>query len=565
MADISRELNLLYSDCKKKKKVVCTTVEEPEPEPVPVPSPDCKPPKELLDQIAKLKRDLDDLRALYAESERKYQAFVAKQQAIDKAQENNTGKMENDYEAELGELRAKLAAAENEKIELAKRVKSASDQLGTLDLVITMMKDEYRELKEKSAQERESSKERLETFDREMTVSREKLQALVNKYQEQVNEQLANCDRAETTAALKVAELEAKLENANEKLKRIELEKSEALVEKQEAQAREADAAKQAAEVATINDDFLALIASLQDDPQAANIASKLPRLMNSDAILRSKKQSAVSVFADYVNELLQFVRGYARSVNSGKIAEQKDALDDFNKVVKQAQGIAKALRKGAQPGSIADRPGAATTEAKGTVEAFGNYFILLAEKVRTFLSVYNSMQKKGQLKVVSTILEPTLGTGKFSTANTDATFASYVKSRGGKDGAVLAEQVLNAASGVYDAAADIVAMTMPERPEQIDEDREFQFYAFIKAVLLYGAAYLSDNATDVKRAVDARSGFVAQFKEVATQWYGILTGDGDTTLLEKAKKKAKSLNPFKAKDQVPAAARVGSRINHFN
>jgi len=563
MADISRELNLLYSDCKKKKKVVCTTVEEPEPEPVPTPAPapDCKPPKELLDQIAKLKRDLDDLRALYAESERKYQAFVAKQQAIDKAQENNTGKMENDYEVELGELRAKLAAAENEKIELAKRVKSATEQSETLDLVIKIMKEEYKELKEKYTQERE----RLVAFDREMTVSREKLQALVNKYQEQVNEQLANCDRAETAAALKVAELEAKLENANEKLKRIELEKSEAIVEKQEAQVREADAAKQAAEVATINEDFLALIASLQDDPQAANIASKLPGLMNSDAILRSKKQSAVSVFADYVNELLQFVRGYARSVNSGKIAEQKDALDDFNKVVKQAQGIAKALRKGAQPGSIADRPGAATTEAKGTVEAFGNYFILLAEKVRTFLSVYNSMQKKGQLKVVSTILEPTLGTGKFSTANTDATFASYVKSRGGKDGAVLAEQVLNAASGVYDAAADIVAMTMPERPEQIDEDREFQFYAFIKAVLLYGAAYLSDNATDVKRAVDARSGFVAQFKEVATQWYGILTGDGDTTLLEKAKKKAKSLNPFKAKDQVPAAARVGSRINHFN
>lgn len=541
MTDSIDHINQLYSvDChkpaEKKKTKKCKT------------APSAPPPqqqgltKEQQDELTALLVKVKHLEEERMEADKRFDAFILESNSLSKKAEEASEKRVAALESDVEEWKGKYIAENEENVKLNLRIGELDRMLDDTKITLDIAEANTTALKaEVAAVRAEMDKMRVSLLNDSRT-EKDLKDAAIAAIEEARTAKQKLVD-AEKTSQYQKLDLVAYLAKTEE----LEAELTETN--------RQLDDANATNEVAFDSvEQWEEFLNKIQMQGSVSATSSAMPKfskeqiehiagIMDTKAILQSKRQKAGSLMRDLFKKMLDISKTYGDAVAGGKVDQARTAITKGSADLKKAAEKLTSFIK-ASPRVKADA-------------RIGELLIALGTSFTLFLTQFSALAKKSGEQITANKIDKLITKESCATAQSvdDAFVASYPKAT--KE----ATDVAKTLSGMISLVNTFSAFVTANKVDQFidtEEQVEQRLHSTLSDTIFYAAAQITRVAANVNAANKKRQTVLEASYEIGSDAYTALTGSNDRSLGERAKEKAKQLNPFKgemsSQEQQPTA-----------
>jgi len=528
MTEAIDHINQLYTDCRKdaekKKTKKCKNV--------PAPTPSAQKTgltKEQQDELTALLVKVKHLEEERMEADKRFDAFILESNSLSKKVEETAEKRVAALESDVEEWKAKYVAANEENVKLNLRIGELDRLLDDTKITLDIAESNTSALKaEVAAVRAELDKMRISLLNDSRTEKDLKDAAIAAIEEARLTKQkLVDAEKTSQYQKLdlvaylaKTEELEAELKETNSQL----------------------DDANATNEVAFDSvkewEDFLSKV----QQQGTVGVASSMPKfskeqiahiasLMDTKAILQSKRQKAGSLMRDLFKKMLDVSKTYGDAVVGGKVDQARTAITKGTADLKKAAEKLAAFIK-SDPRVKAD------AKIGELLTALGTSFTL-------FLTQFSALAKKSGEQITANKIDKLVTKESCATEQSvdNAFIASFPKAT--KEATDVAKG-LSGMIALVNAFSGFVTANKVDQFIDTEEQVEQRLRATLSDTIFYAVSQITRVPANVTASSKKRQTILESSYEIGSDAYTALTGSEDRSLGERAKEKAKKLNPFK-------------------
>ena len=499
-------LEEMYVECGKKKKKCA--------------KPPATVPKEDAEKIATLIAKIENLEALRAEQEKRFEEFVTSSNALSKKAEQAAAMRVAGLEKDVEEWKKKYADANDKNVKLNLKIGDLEEKIDEANIALEQASTNTTALKAEVATVRaEMEKMRLALLNDSRT-EKDLKDAAIGAIEEarRAKQKLVNAEKASQYVKLeldankaKTEELERELEETNNQLEDANRTNEVAF-----------DSIKEW-------EDF---VNQLQAQG-TVSVESSLPKftkeqithitgLLDTKAILQSKRQKAGSLLQDFFKKMLDVAKDYGDALAAGSVEKARSTIKN---------GAADLKKKAEKFGLFVVAP----NEKNARPEAISNAMILFSKTFTQFLTEFSDLEKKSGTRISANKIDKVVT--KESCAGQPTPGDKFInefpnnKQQAGEVVKSLAAMILQ-----INIVASFVLAHKKDKFIDVEEQIEQRLYATFHDTIFYAVTQISRVPANITASKTKRQNLLQWSNEIGSDMYTSLTADEDRSLFEKSK-----------------------------